>query len=360
MRRLCLNVKMQGMYIKWKVSKEDDGLKAEQVLRKRLGFSGALCRRIRNGAGLLCDGKFHLNAAEVREGNLLEVRLTAEDELEGPLEPKEPIPIRYEDEWFALVSKPPFTPTHPRFPGDRGLISLLSDKTLHPANRLDMDTSGLTVIAKNAYAHDRLSRTPMQKIYLGLVHGIPPERGIIDAPIGRAPDSIILRRVTPEGKEARTHFVRVAAWPESEAALLAFRLETGRTHQIRVHCQYKGFPLAGDTLYGWEQTFRCRSEIRGRNRANYLMEDHRRFDDPSLARDFKALALNRLLRRQFLHAERLHFIHPISGEELKIHDPLPPDLLEVLRWLNLRSKPEGAILSPEPLFGLELPANVRD
>lgn len=351
---------MHGMYIRYQVTEEDAGKTAEQVLRRRLGFSGALCRRLRVNGGLTCDGAFCLNAAKVAAGSLLEVRVLAEDELEGPLTPSEPIPILYEDEWFALVSKPPETPTHPRFPGDRGLTTVVTDQMVHPANRLDMDTSGLVVLAKNGYAHNRLTRTPMQKIYLGLAHGLTPDEGVIDRPIARAPESIIMRQTSPEGKRAVTHYLCLKRWPKLNASLLAFRLETGRTHQIRVHCQAEGFPLVGDTLYGYEQTFRCRSELRGRNRANYLREDDRDFRDPGLIPDFKALALNRLLRRQFLHAARLRFVHPITGEFLDIKAPLPPDLENVLAYLDAGDRAETCFASPEPLFELNLPANVTD
>lgn len=328
-------------------------------MRRRLRFSASLCRRLRNEGGLTADGQFQLNAGKVREGALLEVRLCRENELEGPLSPSEPLDIVYEDEWFAAVSKPPQMPTHPRFPGDRALTTSLSDKMLHPANRLDTDTSGLVLIAKNAYAHDLLTKTPMQKIYKGLVHGIMPRQGLIDAPITRAPDSIIMRRVGPEGKEAVTHYVRIAAWPGANASLMAFRLETGRTHQIRVHCQYVKHPLVGDTLYGYEQTFRCRSEIRGRNRANYLLPDNRSFKDPSYRNEFKALALNRLLSRQFLHAERLRFVHPVSGVFLDLYAKLPDDLCALLRFLNRSEKLTEPPASEKPLLALKLPPNVR-
>ncbi len=333
------------MYIDYTVTEEDEGKTAEEVLRQRLGFSSALCRRLRNEGGLTADGKFLLNKESVARGMHLEVRLLAENELEGPLEAKEEIAILFEDQWYAVVDKPPFTPTHPRFEGDRGLTTLLSDKRLHPANRLDTDTSGLVIIAKNGYAHDRLNRTEIKKYYKGLVHGITKEKGTMRYPISRMPDSIILRRSYPSGRPAVTHFVRTACWPKAAASLLTFRLETGRTHQIRVHCQAAGHPLAGDTLYGYEQTFHCRAEKRGRNRANYLLPETRSFKDPSFSSDFKALALNRLLRRQFLHAERLSFVHPISGETLDLSAPMPEDLLLVLRTLNRKETASGPFYS---------------
>lgn len=347
------------MYLHYRVTKEDEGQTAEHVLRRRLGVSGALSRRLRNGRALTSDGTFIMNRTVVEPGSLLEVRLEEENEQLGPLNPKEDIAIYFEDDWFALVSKPPATPTHPRFPGDRGLTTVLSDKQLHPANRLDLDTSGLVIIAKNGFAHHLLTTSPIQKIYYGLVHGLPPEEGVIDAPIDRAPDSIILRMIREDGKRARTHFRRVAAWPRQQTSLLAFRLETGRTHQIRVHSAHLGFPLVGDSLYGWEQTFRARSEIRGRNRANYLMADKRVFSDPGMARDFRALALNRELYRQFLHAARLRFVHPLTKEMIDVRAPLPADLCRLLRKLNAVERAQICHTSLQPLMDLDLPANVE-
>ncbi len=346
------------MYLRYLVKKEDAGQTAETVLRRNLKISGALSRRLRTEGGLTLDGKFILNRATVPEGGLLEVRLEDKGGHPGPLKPREPIPIYFEDEWFALVGKPPHTPTHPRFPGDRGLTTILSDQVLHPANRLDMDTSGLVLIAKNGYAHHLLSITPIKKVYYGLVHGKLPDEGLIDLPIGRAPDSVILRMVREDGKPSRTHYRLLAYWPAQEASLAAFRLETGRTHQIRVHCQAIGHPLVGDTLYGWEQTFRVRSEIRGRNRANYLLSDRRDFSDPTLARDFTALALNRELDRQFLHAARLRFAHPVTGELLDIEAPLTSDLELLIQKLNRNEKAIPGSYDQESLFSLDLPANV--
>ncbi len=346
------------MYLRYRVKREDAGQTAETVLRRRLKVSGALSRRLKNEGGLSLDGRFILNMEPVPEGGLLEVKLSDGEDHTGPFCPTEPLPIAYEDEWFALVSKPARTPTHPRFPGDRGLTTILSDKMLHPANRLDMDTSGLVLVAKNGYAHHLLSITPTMKIYFGLVHGALTGSGVIDLPIDRAPDSIILRMVRPDGKKARTHYQALAYWPSQEASLVAFRLETGRTHQIRVHCQAIGHPLVGDTLYGWEQTFRVRSEIRERNRANYLLPDSRAYDDPSFARDFQALRLNRELGRQFLHAARLRFTHPVTGVYLDVRSPLSSDLSRLLKILNQKERPIYGNLSQEALFSLDLPANV--
>jgi 23S rRNA pseudouridine1911/1915/1917 synthase len=163
-------------------------------------------------------------------------------------------------------------------------------------HRLDRDTSGLMVVAKSEEAHRRLKdmiqRREVTREYLALVLGRPPSRsGTIDAPIGR--DRRARTRVstdTDEPREAVTHFTMLKALPE--ATLLLVRLQTGRTHQIRAHFQAIGHPVAGDPEYGGEGAFG--------------------------------------LERQFLHATRLAFAHPFTGEELDLRSPLPEDLAKAI------------------------------
>lgn len=345
------------MYIRYQVKQEDSAFTAEQILRKRLRFSGSLCRRMKKQESLFCNGQFILHGSRVKEGDVLEVNFKEEEEWEVDLPNPENLEIPYQDEWFALVSKPSGLPTHPRFPGDPGLTTAFEPAHVHPVNRLDLDTSGLTIIAKNPYAQDLLSQTPICKIYIALVHGKLKGNGFIDAPIDRAPDSIILREVADTGKRAVTHFAALQFWEKSNVSLVAFRLETGRTHQIRVHCQWNKHPIVGDTLYGWEQSFRAQSEIRGRNRANYLMKDDRDFWDSSQKRDFLALELNRLLGRQFLHAEELRFTHPITHNDIEVMASLPNDLKRVLEYINAKEKPVAALGCKEDLYLLTIEAN---
>jgi 23S rRNA pseudouridine1911/1915/1917 synthase len=166
-------------------------------------------------------------------------------------------------------------------------------------HRLDRDTSGLLVVARSEEAHRRLkdligSRL-VEREYLALVLGRPPARtGTIDAPIGRdRRDRIRNSTDTDTPREARTHFAIERALPET--TLLRVRLETGRTHQIRVHLEAIGHPVVGDPEYGGSSA------------------------GPDLG-----------LQRQFLHATRLAFTHPFTGDPVDVTSPLPPDLAEAL------------------------------
>jgi 23S rRNA pseudouridine1911/1915/1917 synthase len=216
----------------------------------------------------------------------------------------EPFAIAYEDEHLLVVDKAAGVVVHPaKGHGEDTLSQLLAGSARGGdpdragiVHRLDRDTSGLLVVARSELAHAKLQRALQQREiereYLALVIGRPPARsGTIEAPIGRDPH--VRTRMAVGGshpREARTHFELERALPEH--SLLKLKLETGRTHQIRVHLQAIGHPVAGDPEYG------------GRG----------------------ALGL----QRQFLHAARLAFAHPISGVPIDVSSPLPGDLREAL------------------------------
>jgi 23S rRNA pseudouridine1911/1915/1917 synthase len=172
-------------------------------------------------------------------------------------------------------------------------------------HRLDVGTSGLMVVAKTDRAYPGLKRAfrhrEVTKVYLAAIQGHPdPFRGTVDAPIARHPSKEFRFAVRRGGKPSITHYEVVEAF--RGAALVRVQLETGRTHQIRVHFSATGHPLLGDTLYG----------------AN-----------PRLAAE---LALD----RQWLHAERLGFTHPVSGDAVEVVSPVPPDLAAALELLRVR------------------------
>jgi 23S rRNA pseudouridine1911/1915/1917 synthase len=215
-----------------------------------------------------------------------------------------PFRIAYEDEHLLVVDKAPGVVVHPA-KGHRQ--DTLSQLLAHSAaggdseragivHRLDRDTSGLLVVARSEQAHallqKALARREIEREYLALVQGRPPARsGTIEAPIGR--DARVRTRMAVGGahaREARTHFELDRAF--AEHSLLRLRLETGRTHQIRVHLRAIGHPVAGDPEYG----------------------------TPGMLG----------LQRQFLHAARLAFAHPLTGEPIEVCSPLPADLQEAL------------------------------
>lgn len=216
----------------------------------------------------------------------------------------EPFKIAYEDEHLLVIDKAAGVVVHPAKGHRQDTLSqLLADvaaggdpERAGIVHRLDRDTSGLLVVARSQEAHSELQRAlqarEIEREYLALVLGRPPARtGTIEAPIGRDPH--VRTRMAVGGahaREARTHFELEQALPEH--TLLRLKLETGRTHQIRVHLQAIGHPVAGDPEYG----------ARG------------------------ALGL----QRQFLHAARLAFAHPVTGAPIAVESPLPGDLRQAL------------------------------
>lgn len=323
------------MYITYLVEDDDLGQYAETILKKRLGFSQILLRKMKRYQALHINGEFALHKTRVKAGDFIEVSFVEESEILGNLEASPEIPILYEDAWIGIVDKPAGLPSHPRFEGDPGLSTSLGPKPVHMINRLDLDTSGLCLVGKNPYAHDILSRVPISKLYLALVHGILEEdSGRIDAPIARVEGSIIERHIADDGKEAISHFVTVARWEELNCSLLGFRLETGRTHQIRVHAKHIGHPLVGDTLYGINQMKQI----------------------PNKLKIDKAITINKLLDRQFLHASRLVFKQVIINQEIDIRAKLPRDLTAVLQYLNANERAIFSSVNKEELLELKIAA----
>ncbi len=212
--------------------------------------------------------------------------------------------IAYEDEHLLVVDKPAGLVVHPARGHREGTLSQLlagvagggDPERAGIVHRLDRDTSGLLVLARDERTHrllqEALRKRAVEREYLALVEGLPPARtGTIEAPIGRHPRIRTRMAVGGTGaRQARTHFTLERSL--GEFSLLRLRLDTGRTHQIRVHLQAIAHPVCGDPEYGT---------------AGLLG-----------------------LSRQFLHATRLSFPHPLSGERIEIESPLPPDLREAL------------------------------
>jgi 23S rRNA pseudouridine1911/1915/1917 synthase len=221
-----------------------------------------------------------------------------------------PFTIAYQDEHLLVIDKGPGLVVHPARGQREGTLSqLLADTAAGGdperagiVHRLDRDTSGLLVVSRSEEAHRLLQAALAQRLiereYLALVQGRPPARtGTIEAPIGR--DERVRTRMTVGGahpREARTHFTLDR--PLGDTSLLRLRLDTGRTHQIRVHLQAIGHPVCGDPEYG----------------------------APGVLG----------LKRQFLHATRLAFPHPLTGEPIEVRSPLPADLRHALALAEQR------------------------
>ncbi|MDW5598771.1 RluA family pseudouridine synthase [Conexibacter stalactiti] len=288
------------------VADGDAGERLDSFLAGPLG-SRAKAQRLIDAGLVTVNGAARPKRHKLAAGERVEVAPEPAAELEPAGDA--PYAIAWEDEHLLLVDKPAGVVVHPA-PGHRSgtLSQALSGRAAGGedaaragiVHRLDRDTSGLLVVAKSEESHRLLKAMiearEVRREYLALVEGTPPARsGTIDAPIGR--DRRVRTRMsteTDDPRDARTHFTLERALPDS--SLLRVVLETGRTHQIRVHLQAIGFPVAGDPEYGRAGRFG--------------------------------------LQRQFLHATRLAFEHPLTGEQVDVSSPLPPDLAEVLARLE--------------------------
>ena len=278
----------------FRVEPAEAGERLDQLAARRLGLSRSLVQRLIGERDLLIDGEEATPSYKVRDGQLIETQLPEEG-----LAPEDiPVPVVYEDEHVLVVDKPAGLVVHPGAGNPSGtLVNALLSKGIaggedpyRPGvvHRLDRDTSGLMVLTKGEPAYSRLvemmSARRVGRVYRALVVGEGlPETGTIDSPVGRDPDNPTLM-AAGVGKPAITHFEVLA-----EAAghtMLRVRLETGRTHQIRVHLSAIGYPVYADPLYG--------------------------VPVPDC--------------RLWLHAEQLSFQHPVSGQPLEFHSEIPADL----------------------------------
>ena len=280
-------------------------------------------------AQLLEQGRVLVNGEPARKSQRLSAGDVIEIDMPAPVPSTigaEPIPIVivHEDEDLLVVDKPAGLVVHPA-PGHssgtlvNALLHHVSDLSgiggvLRPGivHRLDRDTSGLMIVAKNDAAHRRLSaalkRREVRRIYIAAAWGhLPQDRMEIDAPIGRARNDRKRMAVLPDGRTARTRIQRIARWRAAD--LIQAELETGRTHQIRVHLAHIGHPVVADATYG-----------QGAERG--MSGPDRRW----------AGELARRVPRQFLHAIRLRFLHPRTGAELRFDSRLPPDLAAAAEW----------------------------
>jgi len=277
---------------------------------KQTGYPEGILTRLRKEEGnLLINGEIvHMNHILLinNEHEILTVVIHEEDTSEKIPPINLPLSIVYEDEDLLVINKPAFMPTHPSLNNYENTlanaVAYYFEKKNEPfvfrcINRLDRDTTGLTILAKHYLSAGILSQDMqfrrIHREYTALVEGsFEKETGIIDYPIGRCDDSLITRQIDFEnGERAVTHYRVCDYFPSNNLSLVKLSLDTGRTHQIRVHMSAIGHPLAGDFLY-----------------------------NPG----------NTLLNRQALHAGHLDFIHPITGLSLSFDEGLPDDMKQLL------------------------------
>ena len=283
------------------VSPEQAGVRVDTLLKKHMGLSGTVVRRIKwLPDGILLDGHRVNTRTLPREGQVLSVRLSDPERKSGVVPVAGPLDILYEDRDILILNKSPGVAVHPgpgHFYDTLGNFILAhydqigSEADFHPVHRLDRGTSGLMALAKHPHAQEvlknQLHTGAFRRSYLAVCEGVPsPSSGLIDLPLGPKPGSLVEQMVRPDGKQARTHYRVLSV--HGGRALLRLDLDTGRTHQIRVHMAHLGHPLTGDFLYGEE------------NKA--------------------------LIARPALHSAALTLVHPITGEVLPFSAPLPADM----------------------------------
>jgi len=287
-----------------------EGMQIQSVLRHEFFMSNTAVKKCKLYGEVDLNGEHAFVKAPVHSGDLLHVKYDDDTEISHDND----IRFYFENSNYAVVEKPAGMVTHPTHGHlDDSLLTILNagDKPLHPVMRLDRETSGLIIVAKNGYAHNTLHKFGnIEKRYLAVVYGcFSPLEGTIDKPIARRANSVMIREINPDGRRCVTHYKTLLTDKSNEISLVEFKLDTGRCHQIRVHSNSMGHPLVGDGLYG------PNSE-----------------DNP---RECKGIfghskELDGLVGRTALHAYSLRFEDPMdSGRTHEYISPPPEDMLKV-------------------------------
>ena len=281
-------------------TKEQENLRVQDVLRDVYDVSASYLSKLKRRPGaLLLNGVPVYTTAKVKQGDT--VAFDPSDPEKLAIRPiPYPLSIVYEDEWLLVLDKPANMSVHPSRDPDEPTVEnaiaayFAGTDNPHPVSRLDKGTTGLLTVAKSGYIHARMKTIQhegrFQKTYLALITGVPNEaRFTIDAPIGPEPGSTYRQCVREDGAEAKSFCEALGT--KDGITLVRLTPYTGRTHQLRVHMAYAGYPLLGDWLYGTRSV---------------------------------------LIDRPALHAASLSFTHPITGEEITLSASLPEDMRRVI------------------------------
>lgn len=294
--------------VRYKVTEAGNGVKIRDYMKDELNLSGRFIRNSAMGQRLMVNGKEVRLSYKLSEGEEIQVKVTKEENQDIQGENLN-IQVVYEDDDLLIVNKPPFMVVHPTKSHPTGTLANgviyhfrqnEDNSIVRLVSRLDRDTSGLIMIAKNQFSHMSLAKSMEQnlieKSYLAIVHGhLKEKEGTINRPIGRPTNETIKRAVLEDGQESITHYKVIDEY--KEGSLVQLLLETGRTHQIRVHLSHEGHPIYGESLYS-------------------------EFNDEEL------------IDRQALHAFRLKLPHPRSREILEFHCEMPEDMKKLVKSLK--------------------------
>lgn len=287
------------------IDEDSAGLRVEQFLRRKRYSGQNLSEIKRMPKSILVNGVHYYMRQELSKGDHLQVRICETQNSEKIPPTKLPLDIIYEDEDLLVLNKPAGMPIHPSLNNYTNSIanalayyfqSQGKPFIFRCCNRLDRDTSGLTIVSKHLVSGSILSdMTKYREVhreYLAIARGsVTPSEGTIQAPLGRKEGTIIERTVDWEhGEDAVTHYKVVKE--ANGHSLVSLRLETGRTHQIRIHMKYLGYPLIGDYLYNPDMEY---------------------------------------MTRQALHSHHMEFTHPITGEHMSFTAPLPENMARVMQ-----------------------------
>ena len=306
--------------VQYTLTTEDEDLYMREILRRRMGFSGRLVKKIKYDGQLLLGGK----PVQMRDkGRCGQVLTAVYPEESSYFEPEDiPLDVVYEDDQLLIVNKQPGIVVHPTKNYQTGTLANALAKYIEDhhqswkirfVNRIDRDTSGLVIVAKDPHAQDVLSeqmkKDRIVKRYIAIVHGIVEGDGTVDLPILKDPDHVARRKVDPVGYPSVTHYKVLETFPAEPGttgrldgySLLELKLDTGRTHQIRVHMTHIGHPLLGDELYAQLYGY---SELPER------------------------------MPRQALHSVSLEFPHPSGQGMVNVRAELPEDMKAAIEYLR--------------------------
>lgn len=279
--------------IEFKIEQKDDGKRIKDFLYN-FGVSSSLLTKLKKTKnGITVNGEFARTIDNVKCGDVLKISIENKGNMPTPSNEKPE--IVFEDEDLLAINKPPFMPVHESRNHRGDALSnaaanyMEKDTAFRAIYRLDRDTSGIVLIAKNELAASKLAGK-IKKDYYAITQKDIGSDGTINAPIAREGESIIKRRVFENGENAVTHFKKIGNF--SGGTLYKINLETGRTHQIRVHFAHMGAPLAGDSLYGGETD---------------------------------------LINRQALHCKTIYFTHPITEKKITLNCDFPQDFKGLMK-----------------------------
>ena len=291
------------MEIKYIVKNSDNYLNINDILNIEFKISSRLKLKLINNNCIFLNGKISDTRLTIKENDIISINFDYEEDNSNIVPHKQNLDIVYEDEWIIVINKPAGIAIHPSILHYEDSLSngikfyfdsIGLKKKIRPVNRLDLNTSGLVVFAKCEYIQDCLNKQMQSKNfvkeYLALADGIFEDKtGTINLPIARKEGSIIERCISPTGQVSITHYEVLKEY--STYSLIKCTLETGRTHQIRVHMSAIGHPLLGDTLYGTVSNF---------------------------------------INRHSLHCYKLQFTHPINKKIMYLESKLPEDMSELI------------------------------